>query len=125
MMLGSVRVPDVPISHACSSGWLGDGSQLGIIGDRVPVGTSVGSAIGAAVISSWGWDLSSMASCGGGHAAAAVSGEVRGSGVNRNTLPSRHIRCRITPMRLASATMARFFPRRCATCIPQALSQEG
>ena len=46
------------------------------------------------------------------HAMAAVSEGPRGSRVKRNSAWSRHIRCRITPMRRASATMALFLPRR-------------
>lgn len=41
----------------------------------------------------------------------------------QNTVPSRHIRCRITPIRRASATIARLRPRRRATCAAHALSQ--
>src|SRR6516162_9868596 len=51
------------------------------------------------------------------HAAAA-------SLVQRNSVPSTQIRCRITANRRASATMALFIPRRLAICIAQALSQD-
>jgi hypothetical protein len=54
----------------------------------------------------------------GFHAAAACSR------VHRNSVPSTHMRCRITANRRASATMAFFFPRRLAICIAQALSQD-
>ena len=46
------------------------------------------------------------------------------SRVHRNSVPSTQMRCRITANRRASATIAFFFPRRLATCIAQALSQD-
>ena len=54
----------------------------------------------------------------GFHAAVACSR------VHRNSVPSTHMRCRITASRRASATIAFFFPRRLAICIAQALSQD-
>ena len=42
----------------------------------------------------------------------------------RNCVPSVHIRCRMTARRRAKATIAFLPPRRRATCIPQALSQD-
>ena len=51
------------------------------------------------------------------HAAAA-------SLVHRNSEPSTHMRCMITANRRARATIAFFIPRRLATCIAQALSQD-
>ena len=53
----------------------------------------------------------------GSHAAAT-------SLVQRNSVPSTQIRCRITASRRASATIALFIPRRLAICIAQALSQD-
>src|SRR5439155_17528803 len=53
------------------------------------------------------------------HAAAVV-----GSRVQRNSVPSTHMRCMITANRRASATIAFFIPRRLAICIAQALSQD-
>ena len=53
----------------------------------------------------------------GPHAAAT-------SRVQRNSVPSTHMRCMITASRRASATMAFFIPRRLAICIAQALSQD-
>src|SRR5271169_5021078 len=53
----------------------------------------------------------------GFHAAAA-------SRVQRNSVPSTHMRCMITANRRASATIAFFMPRRLAICIAQALSQD-
>jgi hypothetical protein len=50
------------------------------------------------------------------HAAAA-------SRVQRNSVPSTHIRCMITASRRARATIAFFIPRRLAICMAQALSQ--
>jgi hypothetical protein len=44
--------------------------------------------------------------------------------VQRNSVPSTHMRCMITANRRASATMALFMPRRLAICIAQALSQD-
>jgi hypothetical protein len=53
----------------------------------------------------------------GSHAAAA-------SLVQRNSVPSTQMRCRITANRRARATIAFFMPRRLAICIAQALSQD-
>jgi hypothetical protein len=52
------------------------------------------------------------------HAAASMSL------VQRNSVPSTQIRCKITASRRARATIAFFMPRRLATCIAQALSQD-
>ena len=41
----------------------------------------------------------------------------------RKSVPSTHMRCRMTPMRRASATIARFDPRRRAICAAHVLSQ--
>src|ERR1700683_4591425 len=46
------------------------------------------------------------------------------SRVHRNSVPSTHIRCRITANRRARATIAFFIPRRLAICIAQALSHD-
>ena len=54
---------------------------------------------------------------GGSHAAAT-------SLVQRNSVPSTHMRCMITASRRASATIAFFIPRRLAIFIAQALSQD-
>lgn len=53
------------------------------------------------------------------HAAALAPGGC----AKLKVVPSLHIRCRTTPRRRATATTARFMPRRLATCMPQALSQ--
>jgi len=53
------------------------------------------------------------------HAGAAAC-----SLVQRNSVPSTHIRCMITANRRASATIAFFIPRRLAICIAQALSHD-
>jgi hypothetical protein len=53
------------------------------------------------------------------HAAAAAC-----SLVQRNSVPSIHIRCIITANRRAKATTAFFIPRRLAICMAQALSQD-
>ena len=67
------------------------------------------------------WSLSILLSrliLGGSHAAAASSR------VQRNSVPSAHMRCMITASRRASATMAFFIPRCLAIFIAQALSQD-
>jgi len=46
------------------------------------------------------------------------------SRVQRNSVPSTQMRCRITANRRASATIAFFIPRRLAICIAQALSHD-
>jgi hypothetical protein len=46
------------------------------------------------------------------------------SRVQRNSVPSTHIRCMITANRRANATIAFFIPRRLAICMAQALSQD-
>jgi hypothetical protein len=46
------------------------------------------------------------------------------SRVQRNSVPSTQMRCRITASRRARATIAFFIPRRLAICIAQALSQD-
>ena len=55
----------------------------------------------------------------------AVAAATVASRVKRNSVPSRHIRCSTTPMRLAKPIVARFFPRRWATLSAQAVSQLG
>ena len=55
----------------------------------------------------------------GFHAAAEAC-----SRVQRNSVPSTHIRCMITANRRASATIAFFIPQRLAICIAQALSHD-
>src|ERR1035437_5337783 len=55
----------------------------------------------------------------GFHAAAAAC-----SRVQRNSVPSTHMRCMITANRRARATIAFFIPRRLAICIAQALSHD-
>jgi hypothetical protein len=44
--------------------------------------------------------------------------------VQRNSVPSTHMRCMMMASRRASATIAFFIPRRLAICIAQALSQD-
>ena len=44
--------------------------------------------------------------------------------VQRNSVPSTHMRCMITANRRARATIAFFIPRRLAICIAQALSHD-
>src|SRR6516165_5381133 len=52
--------------------------------------------------------------------AATASASLR----QRNWVPSIHIRCRMTARRRARATIAFLPPRRRASCMPQALSQD-
>src|SRR5450631_1527527 len=68
-----------------------------------------------------GWSSSVLLSClilNCSHAASASSR------VQRNSVPSTHMRCMITANRRASATIAFFIPRRLAIFIAQALSQD-
>src|ERR1700730_12231270 len=44
--------------------------------------------------------------------------------VQRNSVPSTHMRCMITANRRARATIAFLIPRRLAICMAQALSQD-
>ncbi len=44
--------------------------------------------------------------------------------LQRKSVPSTHMRCRITARRLATATMARRMPRRWAIRMPHAFSQD-
>jgi hypothetical protein len=72
--------------------------------------------------STTGWRSSVLLSyliLNGFHAAAAAC-----SRVQRNSVPSTHMRCMMTASRRASATIAFFIPRRLATCIAQAFSQD-
>src|SRR5258708_39421003 len=46
------------------------------------------------------------------------------SRVQRNSVPSTHMRCLITPSPRARATIAFFIPRRLAICMAQALSHD-
>src|SRR5512135_2963194 len=55
----------------------------------------------------------------GFHAAAVACWRVQ-----RNSVPSTQMRCRITAKRRARATIAFFMPRRLAICIAQALSHD-
>ena len=76
----------------------------------VPQGTSFHRAVETRV-------FSCLMLC-GCHAAAASSR------VQRNSVPSTHMRCMITASRRASATIAFFIPRCRAIFIAQALSQD-
>src|ERR1019366_6424503 len=66
------------------------------------------------------WNLSFLLS----HLATYASHATAASRVQRNSVPSTHMRCMITANRRASATIAFFIPRRLAICIAQALSQD-
>jgi hypothetical protein len=68
-----------------------------------------------------GWSSSFLLSeliCQDCHAAGTSSR------VQRNSVPSTQMRCRMTASRRARATIAFFIPRRLAICIAQALSQD-
>src|SRR5438270_12141256 len=54
----------------------------------------------------------------------AIAGTAVLSLLQRNSLPSTHIRCRTTARRLATATIARRIPRRLATRTPHAFSHD-
>src|SRR3954453_1370932 len=54
----------------------------------------------------------------------AIVGAAALSLLQRNSLPSTHIRCRTTARRRATATMARHIPRRWATRMPHAFSHD-
>ena len=121
IMPGPVR-SRAPISQACSNASVRRRGNARRLGDRVPVGTWDGRRLRARPEPS----ASSPATV-GAHAAApehqaapAAVGRVK-----RKSAPSTHIRCRITPIRRAMATTARFIPRRRATCRPHAFSQHG
>ena len=68
-----------------------------------------------------GWSSSFLlleSICHGCHAAGTASR------VQRNSVPSTQMRCRMTASRRARATIAFFIPRRLAICMAQALSQD-
>jgi hypothetical protein len=67
-----------------------------------------------------GWSSSFLLS----HLILHASHAAATSRVQRNSVPSTQMRCRITANRRARATIAFFIPRRLATCIAQALSQD-
>jgi hypothetical protein len=71
-------------------------------------------------LSTAGWNSSVLLS----HVIRRVSHATAASRVQRNSVPSTHMRCMITASRRASATIAFFIPRRLAICIAQALSQD-
>src|SRR5471032_3669842 len=74
-------------------------------------------------LSTAGWSSSVLLSnliLHGCHAAAAAACSL----VQRNSVPSTHMRCMITANRRANATIAFFIPRRLAICIAHALSQD-
>ena len=94
-----------------------DESRNGVFGHRVPVGTSVGGASRAAVSSFYAITV----------LLPRTAGQLGTPGweAKRNSVPSTHIRCRMTPIRRAMAVTARFMPRRRATRRPQAFNQDG
>ena len=121
IMPGPVR-SRAPISQACSNASVRRRGNTRRLGDRVPVGTSDGRRLRARPKPS-----AFSPAAGGAHAAAperqaAPAAALR---VRRKSALSTHIRCRITPIRRAMATTARFIPRRRATCRPHAFSQHG
>src|SRR5690606_1108551 len=68
-----------------------------------------------------GWDLEGLRSdrCQRYGSAMNAQADLAINGTVENSVPSVHIRCGIVPMRLAKATIARFAPRRLATCAAQ------
>src|SRR5262249_39710040 len=60
----------------------------------------------------------------GGARVFSYAATVAFSRVQRNSVPSTHMRCMITARRRARATIAFFIPRRLAICIAQALSHD-
>ncbi len=121
IMPGPVR-SRAPISQACSNASVRRRGNARRLGDRVPVGTSDGRRLRARPKPS-----AFSPAAGGAHAVAperqaAPAAALR---VRRKSALSTHIRCRITPIRRARATTARFIPRRRATCRPHAFSQHG
>ena len=121
IMPGPVR-SRAPISQACSNASVRRRGNTRRLGDRVPVGTWDGRRLRARPQPS----ASSRVAV-GAHAVAPErqAAPAAGGRVRRKSAPSTHIRCRITPIRRAMATTARFIPRRRATCRPQAFSQHG
>ena len=95
---------DVPISLACSIG-VGNRPDHGIIGTA-----SLGGPRRPAFRQAGGIACGLQAACGIGPSAW-------------KSVSSTHIRCRMTLMRRASATIARFDPRRRATCAAHVRSQ--
>jgi len=94
---------NVPISQACSVS-RGNSPDHGIIGTA-----SLGGPRRPAVSRATGGDSVRQATFGV-------------EPLERNSASSTHIRCRMTPIRRANATIARFDPRRRATCAAQVLS---
>lgn len=115
--LVQMQVPSAYLIHALRLHVSGSETDNGIIGDRVPVGTSVSRRVSA---------RPDPPSCRlrviGGFDAHAAAVSIR---LKRNSVPSCHMRCRITPMRRARATVARLLPRRLATFHAHAVSQLG
>jgi len=120
-MPGPRAVPECPSFARSRTQTFGNKSAIGIIGDRVPVWDLGAPAPSGAAEFSFCWMVQwSLCAYAAGVDIAAAAARVK-----RNSLPSRHMRCRTTPMRRAKATVARFLPRRCATRSAQALSQFG
>ena len=116
IMPGPRAVPECLSFARSRTQAFGNKSAIGIIGDRVPVrDLGAPTPSGAAQVSFWCMVQLIL----GDHAVIAAAR------VKRNSLVSRHMRFRTTPMRRARATVARFFPRRWATRRAQAVSQLG
>lgn len=115
--LVQMQFPSAYLCSALGQRVSGSKSAYGIFGDRVPDGTSVSHRVSARP------DPPLRRFCiieAAGTYAADASARVK-----RNSVPSRHMRCRITPMRRARAIVARFFPRRLATFHAHAVNQLG
>ena len=121
IMPGSVR-SRAPISFACSNASVRRRGNNRRLGGHVPVGTSDGRRLRARPQPSASLHAAIGAHAGASPRQAAPAAVGR---AKRNSAPSTHIRCPITPIRRATATTARFIPRRRARCRPQAFSQHG
>ena len=114
IMMSVRSVPGRPSGKRARTRISGDWVISGVVGIRVPVGLRHGAFTAPKTGASLG-----LVQC-----LPAQAATVLPSRAIRKQAPSTHMRCRITPIRRATATVARFCPRRFATCIPQAFSQQ-
>ena len=111
-IMGSEDEAERSLGRPCRQGDGGSKRTCELTSSIVPRGTFFHRRVGLEFL------LLDLILC-GCHAANAAC-----SLVQRNSVPSTHIRCMITANRRASATIAFFIPRRLATCIAQALSHD-
>lgn len=114
IMMSVRSVPGRPSGKRARTKVSGDRVIFGVVGNRVPVGLRHG-AFTAPKERPPSLILFLLAQA----ATPLLSRAIR------KPMPSTHMRCRITPIRRATATVARFSPRRFATCLPQAFNQQG